>query len=270
MLKIDELKSQVEFFFQQEKADKVALNVVEEVITGLDKGEILVVERLTDGGFKINEWVKCAILLYFRLKSIEKFDFGPFYDKIPLKTFEECLNRVVPYSSCRRGAYIAPRVIVMAPSFVNIGAYIDYDVLIDSLVLVGSCARIGKGVHIGAGTVIGGVLEPPNSMPVIIDDGAFIGGNCGIYEGVRVEKNAVVGAGCIITSRTPIVDIASGIEYFGVIPENAVVVPGGRIKETTKGKFILQTPIIIKKRDPSISAKLVLEDSLREFVLAEV
>ncbi len=243
-----------------------ALETVEEVIKGLNIGSLRVVNS-NNGQYTVNEWVKTAILLYFRLKGIEKMDPGNFFDKIPLKTFESGLNRIVPYSSARYGAYIAPRVIVMAPSFVNIGAYVDSDVLIDSLVLVGSCAQIGARVHIGAGTVIGGVLEPANAKPVIIEDDAFIGGNCGIYEGVQVDKGAVIGAGTIITSKTPIIDINSGQEYFGHVPANAVVVPGGRIKEVKNNKFVLQSPLIIKMRDPQISAKLALEDSLREFVM---
>jgi 2,3,4,5-tetrahydropyridine-2-carboxylate N-succinyltransferase len=166
----------------------------------------------------------------------------------------------------RRGAFIGAKVVIMAPSFINIGAYVDDGTMVDSLVLVGSCARVGKNVHIGAGTIIGGVLEPPNSNPVIIEDNAFIGGSCGIYEGCLVEANAVIGAGTIITARTPIVDIETGEEFYGRVPQNAVVVPGGRPKKGNNGKeYILQTPLIIKRRDPAVSAKLAMEDSLRIF-----
>ncbi len=266
MQNMHNLPGQITALFKQETIPSDALSIVEKVIAGLDDGSIRVVEK-KDQIYEVNEWVKQAILLYFKLKGIEKLDSGSFYDKIPLKTFANSVNRIVPYSSCRYGSYIAPKVIVMAPSFVNIGAYVDSDVLIDSLVLVGSCAQIGKSVHIGAGTVIGGVLEPPNSKPVIIEDNAFIGGNCGIYEGVQIDQHAVIGAGCIITSKTPIVDINTGKEYFGHVPQNSVVVPGGRIKEVNGHKFILQSPIIIKMRDPQISAKLVLEESLREFIM---
>jgi len=142
---------------------------------------------------------------------------------------------------------------------------VDEGSMVDSLVLVGSCAQIGRNVHLGAGTIVGGVLEPPNSAPVIIEDGAFIGGSCGIYEGCLIESNAVVGAGTIITGRTPIIDINSGEEYFGRVPENAVVVPGGRPRKVSNREFVLQTPLIIKRRDPSVSAKLSMEDSLRVF-----
>jgi 2,3,4,5-tetrahydropyridine-2-carboxylate N-succinyltransferase len=155
----------------------------------------------------------------------------------------------------------------MAPSFVNIGAYVDEGTLVDSLVLVGSCARVGRDVHLGAGTVIGGVLEPANSRPVIIEDGAFVGGNCGIFEGCLVEANAVIGAGTIITAGTPVIDINTGEEFLGRIPENSVVVPGGRQRKGAGSdqEFILQTPLIIKRRDPALSAKVALEDSLRCF-----
>src|SRR3990167_6099746 len=196
-----------------------ALGLVEQVINGLNDGSIAVVERLPDATWHVNVWVKKAILLYFRLRPVEQMEEGPFFDKVPLKTLSPATNRIVPFSSIRKGAFIAARVVVMAPSFVNIGAYIGEGSMIDSLVLVGSCARVGKNVHIGAGTVIGGVLEPPNSRPVIIEDNAFIGGNCGIYEGCLVEANAVVAAGTIITGGTPIIDVSTGEEFFGRVPE---------------------------------------------------
>lgn len=249
-----------------------ALPLVEKVIEALDKGEVTVVspspnQEKAEGKdrWSVNSWVKKAILLYFRLRPIEKMAEGNFVDKVPLKEIAATMNRVVPFSSIRKGSYLAPKVVVMAPSFINIGAYVDEGAMVDSIVLVGSCARIGKGVHLGAGTIIGGVLEPPNSSPVIVEDGAFIGGSCGLYEGVIVEKNAVVAAGTIITAGTPIIDINSGREYYGRVPENAVVVPGGRAKRIGAGEFFLQTPIIIKMRDPKVDAKLVLEESLRVF-----
>ncbi len=241
------------------------LSLVEEVISKLDDGSITVVEKV-GGQWQVNAWVKRAILLYFRLRPIEQMENGPFFDKIPLKVVSPETTRLVPFSSVRKGSYIAPRVIVMAPSFVNIGAYVDEGSLVDSLVLVGSCARIGKNVHLGAGTIIGGVLEPPNSRPVIIEDGAFIGGSCGIYEGCLVEANAVIGAGTIITAGTPIIDVESGEQFVGRVPENAVVVPGARARSGANGKdYFLQTPLIIKRRDPSVSAKVAMEDSLRSF-----
>ncbi|MCC6978586.1 MAG: 2,3,4,5-tetrahydropyridine-2,6-dicarboxylate N-succinyltransferase [Candidatus Melainabacteria bacterium] len=258
------LEQQIEELFEAKTLPADAIKVVEEVIEALDSGKIRTAEKIGNE-WKANSWVKKAILLYFRLRPVEKMEEGPFCDKVPLKVLPPPHNRIVPYSSVRKGSYIAPKVVIMAPSFVNIGAYVDEGSMIDSLVLVGSCAQVGKNVHIGAGTVIGGVLEPPNSTPVIIEDGAFVGGSCGIYEGCIVEKNAVIGAGTIITARTPIIDISSGEEHFGRVPENAVVVPGGRQKKVGDHELILQTPLIIKRRDPQVSAKLAMEDSLRVF-----
>lgn len=258
------LEQRIEELFEAKETPADAIKIVEQVIEALDQGKIRTAEKVGNE-WKANSWVKKAILLYFRLRPVEKMEEGPFADKVPLKVLQAPQNRIVPYSSVRKGSYIAPKVVIMAPSFVNIGAYVDEGSMIDSLVLVGSCAQVGKNVHIGAGTVIGGVLEPPNSTPVIIEDGAFVGGSCGLYEGCIVEKNAVIGAGTIITARTPIIDIQSGEEHFGRVPENAVVVPGGRQKKVGDHEFILQTPLIIKRRDPQVSAKLAMEDSLRVF-----
>lgn len=265
-----DLPQLIEEIYESGKTGPESLKTVESVIERLDAGTITVVEKSSGMNGKphwqVNAWVKKAILLYFRLRKVEKMPEGEFFDKVPLKSFSsQMMNRLVPFSSVRKGSYVAPRVVIMAPSFVNIGAYIDEDSMIDSLVLVGSCARVGTKVHIGAGTIIGGVLEPPNSSPVIIEDGAFIGGSCGIYEGCLVEANAVIGAGTIITARTPIIDVNSGEEYYGRVPENAVVIPGGRTKTIGSTQFVLQTPLIIKRRDPSVDAKLALEDSLRFF-----
>lgn len=258
----DTIADQIEGWFNDTKLPDHALKTIEEVIAALDEGRLTVVDKI-DGQWQVNAWVKKAILLYFRLKPIEKMEDGKFQDKIPLKHNWADNNRIVPYSSARRGSYIAPGVIIMAPSFINIGGYIDSGSMVDSLVLVGSCARIGKNVHLGAGTIIGGVLEPPGGLPVIIEDNAFIGGSCGIYEGCLVEENAVIAAGTIITAGTPIIDLESGKEYYGRVPKNSVVVPGGRKKIVGSTEIVLQTPVIIKRRDPSVSAKVALEDSLR-------
>ncbi|HEY9772634.1 MAG TPA: 2,3,4,5-tetrahydropyridine-2,6-dicarboxylate N-succinyltransferase [Planktothrix sp.] len=263
--KTAELSQRIEELFESGKTDGDSLKVVESVIQGLDDGSITVVENTGNHQWQVNAWVKKAILLYFRLRPIEKMDEGHFFDKVPLKQFAPGMNRIVPYSSVRKGSYVAPKVVIMAPSFINIGAYVAEGAMVDSLVLVGSCARIGTNVHLGAGTVIGGVLEPPNSAPVIIEDGAFIGGGCGIYEGCIVESNAVIGAGTNITASTPIIDTQTGEEFFGRVPENAVVIPGGRPKKIGGHDYIVQTPLIIKRRDPSVSAKLALEESLRTF-----
>jgi 2,3,4,5-tetrahydropyridine-2-carboxylate N-succinyltransferase len=268
-METEDLPQRIEALFESGETGAEALKVVESVIERLDAGTITVVEKIAGSngkpGWKVNAWVKKAILLYFRMHPVEKMDEGEFYDKIPLKSLSGAMNRIVPYSSVRRGSYVAAKVVIMAPSFVNIGAYIDEGSMVDSLVLVGSCARIGKNVHLGAGTIIGGVLEPANSAPVIVEDGAFIGGNCGIFEACLIEANAVIAAGTVITGRTPIIDVQSGEEHYGRVPENAVVVPGGRIKSVGGHDFVLQTPLIIKRRDPSVDAKLALEDSLRVF-----
>lgn len=258
----DTIASQIETWFAESKLPDNALATIEEVITGLDTGRIQVVEKV-DGKWQVNAWVKKAILIYFRLRPIEKIEDGKFMDKIPLKHNWADTNRIVPYSSVRHGSYVAPGVIIMAPSFINIGGYVDSGSMVDSLVLVGSCARIGKNVHLGAGTIIGGVLEPPNGQPVIIEDNAFIGGSCGIYEGCLVEENTIIAAGTIITAGTPIIDVETGEEFYGRVPKNAVVVPGGRKKTVGKTEIVLQTPMIIKRRDPSVSAKVALEESLR-------
>jgi 2,3,4,5-tetrahydropyridine-2-carboxylate N-succinyltransferase len=264
-----DLPQRIEELFTAGATGAEALKAVESAIERLDAGTITVVEKVAGSNGKpkwqVNAWVKKAILLYFRLRGIEKMDEGQFYDKIPLKTIAPGMNRIVPYSSVRRGAYVGAKVVIMAPSFINIGAYVDEGSMVDSLVLVGSCARVGTNVHLGAGTIIGGVLEPPNSSPVIIEDGAFIGGSCGIFEGCLIEANAVIGAGTIITGRTPIIDVNTGEEYYGRVPENAVVVPGGRPKKIGSKEYVLQTPLIIKRRDPSVDAKLAFEDSLRIF-----
>lgn len=259
-----DLSHRIDEAFESKSPPVETTMLIDMVIQGLDSGTIKVVEK-TASGWETNAWVKKAILLYFRLSPVEKMDEGNFFDKVPLKTLSAAHNRIVPYSTVRRGAFIGAKVVIMAPSFINIGAYVDDGAMVDSLVLVGSCARVGKNVHLGAGTIIGGVLEPPNSNPVIIEDDAFIGGSCGIYEGCLVEAGAVVGAGTIITARTPIVDIETGEEFYGRVPQNAVVVPGGRPKKANGKEYILQTPLIIKRRDPAVSAKLALEDSLRIF-----
>jgi 2,3,4,5-tetrahydropyridine-2-carboxylate N-succinyltransferase len=262
-----QLKEKIESIFSEQSPPPNALDTVKEVIAKLDDGSITVVDQVSDGQWTVNSWVKKAILLYFRLMPVEKMDVGPFVDKVPIKIFSASTNRIVPYSSARHGSYVAAKVVIMAPSFINIGAYVDESSMVDSLVLVGSCARVGKNVHLGAGTIIGGVLEPPNSHPVIIEDNAFVGGNCGIYEGCLIEKNAVIAAGTIITAGTPIIDINSGQEYYGHVPANAVVIPGGRVRKTSKAghELIFQTPLIVKYKDEGISAKLALEESLRSF-----
>ena len=249
----------------------------QDVIKALEKGEIRVAEK-TPGGWKVNAWIKEAILEGFRigkLTDMSKEEYS-FFDKdtLPLKKFSlEDKVRIVPGgSSVRCGAYLAPSVIMMPPSYVNIGAYVDEGTMIDSHALVGSCAQVGKRVHISAASQIGGVLEPAGALPVIIEDDAFIGGNCGIYEGTVVGESAVLGSGVILTKGTPVYDAVKG-EFLPksetgqtVIPSGAVVVSGSR--PVTKGPAAeagiqIYTPVIVKYRDGKTAASVELESLLR-------
>ena len=248
-----------------------------QVIAALEKGELRVAEK-TSEGWKVNAWVKEAILEGFRigkLTDMSKEEYS-FFDKdtLPLRKFSlEDRVRIVPGgSSVRCGAYLAPSVIMMPPSYVNIGAYVDSGTMIDSHALVGSCAQVGKNVHISAGTQIGGVLEPAGALPVIIEDDAFIGGNCGIYEGTIVGEAAVVGSGVVITRGTTIFDAVSG-EYVPktasgqtVVPPGAVVVSGSRPLSKGPGQeagIHVYTPVVVKYRDGKTDASVELESLLR-------
>ena len=216
----------------------------------LERGDIRIVEKNDNGEYDVNIWIKKAILLFFKnapLKSWE--DNGiQYYDKFDYRGSDKSF-RFLPGAIMRKGAFIGKGTVIMPPSFVNVGAYVDDNCMIDSLALVGSCAQIGKNCHISAGTIIGGVLEPAAAKPVIIEDNVFIGGNCGIYEGVIIRKGAILGTGTIINASTPIYDIQSGKVYYSEVPENSVVVPGGRKKIAGKNEFYLQAPIIVKTRD---------------------
>jgi 2,3,4,5-tetrahydropyridine-2-carboxylate N-succinyltransferase len=250
--------------FQQVKAD-------------LENGKIRVAEKV-NGEWKVNSWIKEVILSGFRLGKLTDMTSGsfPFFDKdtVPVRSFSaENGVRIVPGGSAiRTGAYLAPSVIVMPPSYVNIGAYVDSDTMIDSHALVGSCAQVGKHVHLSAASQLGGVLEPVGALPVIIEDNVFIGGNCGIYEGTIVKENAVIGTGVIINASTALFDATTG-EYIRanengqiIVPEGAVVVAGSRPITNGPGAekgVHLYTPVIVKYRDAKTSASVVLEDLLR-------
>ena len=249
----------------------------EEVVKALEEGSVRVAEK-TPEGWKVNSWVKEAILEGFRkgkLVDMSKEEYS-FFDKdtLPLKKFSlEDRVRIVPGgSSVRCGAYLAPSVIMMPPSYVNIGAYVDEGTMVDSHALVGSCAQVGKNVHISAASQIGGVLEPAGALPVIIEDNAFIGGNCGIYEGTIVGESAVIGSGVIITKGTSLYDATKG-EFLPksesgqtVVPSGAVVVAGSRPVTKGPGKdagIHLYTPVIVKYRDGRTDASVELESLLR-------
>ncbi len=252
---------------------------VSEFIGLLNKGEIRAAEPDSAGGWKTNTWVKEGILLIFRFSEMEDMSINDqfrFFDKkyIPLKPLElEDKIRLVPGGSgIRSGAYVSPGVICMPPMYINIGAYVDEGSMIDSHALVGTCAQVGKRVHLSAASQLGGVLEPPNARPVIIEDDVMIGGNCGIYEGVLLRKRAVLGSGVILTSSSRVFDLVNEKVIKAEngnqleIPENAVVVPGSRRVQTDFGKengLSIATPVIVKYRDAKTNAKTALEDILR-------
>ena len=236
------------------------------IIDLLDKGELRVAEPVNDG-WQVNEWVKKAVVMYFPIQTMETIEVGPFefHDKIPLKTgYAEKGIRVVPHAVARHGAYISKGTILM-PSYVNIGAYVDEGTMVDTWATVGSCAQIGKNVHLSGGVGIGGVLEPLQAAPVIIEDNAFIGSRCIVVEGVRVETEAVLGAGVVLTMSTKIIDVTgdTAVEYKGIVPARSVVIPGSYVKEFPSGNYNVPCALIIGKRKESTNKKTSLNDALR-------
>ena len=238
----------------------------------LENGKIRVVDRLLDGTWKVNAWVKQAILSGFRAGGIAEWSWPAegFYDRpaFPPRHFARSDGvRIVPGGSAvRRGAYIAQGVVIMPPSYINTGAFVDQDTMVDSHVLVGSCAQIGKKVHLSAGAQIGGVLEPPQANPVIIEDEVFVGGMCGIFEGILVKKRAVLAPGVIITKGTRIFDLVRGMDFYSEVPENAVVVPGTRPARGSYAEGLgisLAAPCIVKYRDEKTDSAVILESALR-------
>ncbi|MDP5105601.1 2,3,4,5-tetrahydropyridine-2,6-dicarboxylate N-succinyltransferase [uncultured Polaribacter sp.] len=247
------------------------IDTIRKVVDLLDKGELRVAEPI-EGGWQVNEWVKKAVVLYFPIQKMETLEAGIFeyHDKIPLKrNFAERGIRVVPNAVARHGAYIAPGTILM-PSYVNIGAYVDEGTMVDTWATVGSCAQIGKNVHLSGGVGIGGVLEPLQAAPVIIEDGAFIGSRCIVVEGVRVEKEAVLGANVVLTMSTKIIDVTGDtpIEMKGVVPARSVVIPGSYTKKFAAGEYNVPCALIIGKRKESTNKKTSLNDALREYDVA--
>jgi 2,3,4,5-tetrahydropyridine-2-carboxylate N-succinyltransferase len=236
------------------------------VIRQLDEGTLRVAEP-NEAGWKVNEWVKKAVVLYFPIQKMETLEAGPleFHDKIPLKTgYQEKGIRVVPHAVSRHGSYISKGVILM-PSFVNIGAYVDEGTMVDTWATVGSCAQIGKNVHLSGGVGIGGVLEPLQAAPVIIEDNAFIGSRCIVVEGVRVEKEAVLGANVVLTASTKIIDVTGETpkEYKGFVPSRSVVIPGSYTKSFPAGAYQVPCALIIGKRKESTDKKTSLNEALR-------
>ncbi len=247
------------------------ISAIREVIDLLNAGNLRVAEPVSDG-WQVNEWVKKAVVMYFPIQKMETFEVGIFeyHDKIPLKkNYAEKGIRVVPNAVARHGAYISKGVILM-PSYVNIGAYIDEGTMIDTWATVGSCAQIGKNVHLSGGVGIGGVLEPLQAAPVVIEDGAFIGSRCIVVEGVRVETEAVLGANVCLTASTKIIDVTGEkpIEMKGIVPARSVVIPGSYTKQFAAGSFQVPCALIIGKRKPSTDLKTSLNDALREYDVA--
>lgn len=251
--------------------DTKTIKSIRQVINLLDSGKLRVAEPISNG-WQVNEWVKKAVVLYFPIQKMETMEAGPleFHDKIPLKRgYAEKGIRVVPHAVARHGAYISPGTILM-PSYVNIGAYVDEGTMVDTWATVGSCAQIGKHVHLSGGVGIGGVLEPLQAAPVIIEDGAFIGSRCIIVEGVRVEKEAVLGANVVLTMSTKIIDVTGDepIESKGLVPARSVVIPGSYTKRFPAGEYNVPCALIIGKRKESTNKKTSLNDALREYDVA--
>jgi 2,3,4,5-tetrahydropyridine-2-carboxylate N-succinyltransferase len=268
---MNELQSIIEFAWENREAlqENEAKNAIREVIEGLDKGTVRVAEPLADGTWQVNEWVKKAVVMYFPIQQMKTIEAGPleFHDKMELKRNYAALGvRVVPHAVARYGAFLAPGVILM-PSYVNIGAYVDSGTMVDTWATVGSCAQIGKNVHLSGGVGIGGVLEPLQAAPVIIEDGAFIGSRVIVVEGVRVGKEAVLGANVVLTKTTRIIDVSGNepVSFSGEIPERSVVIPGVYNKTFPAGEFGVPCALIIGKRKESTDLKTSLNDALREY-----
>jgi 2,3,4,5-tetrahydropyridine-2,6-dicarboxylate N-succinyltransferase len=252
--------------------EKTTLNAINEIIECLDKGTLRVAQPNSDGTWQVNDWVKKAVILYFPTRKMNTIEVGPFefHDKMALKqNYAQLGVRVVPHAVARYGAFLASGVIMM-PSYVNIGAYVDSGTMVDTWATVGSCAQIGKNVHLSGGVGIGGVLEPIQAAPVIIEDDCFIGSRCIVVEGVRVGKQAVLGANVVLTQSTKIIDVSGEqpIEMKGCVPERSVVIPGSYTKKFSAGEFQVPCALIIGKRKESTDLKTSLNNALREHDVA--
>ena len=251
--------------------EKQYAEAVRAVIEETDKGRLRVASP-TEEGWVVNEWVKQAILMYFSIQPMQTWSIDPFefHDKMLLKTnYRELGVRAVPHAVARYGAYLGKNVVLM-PSYANIGAYVDEGTMVDTWATVGSCAQIGKNVHLSGGVGIGGVLEPLQASPVIIEEGSFIGSRCIVVEGVRVEKEAVLGANVVLTRSTKIIDVSGDqpVEYKGRVPARSVVIPGSYNKTFPAGEFAVSCALIIGQRKPSTDLKTSLNDALRDFNVA--
>ncbi|MFM1756262.1 MAG: hypothetical protein RL621_1210 [Bacteroidota bacterium] len=268
-----ELKTTIEAAWQDRGLlkDTKYSEAVRSVIEEVDKGRLRVAEPKGDQ-WVVNEWVKQAILMYFGIQQMQTWEIAPFefHDKMLLKSGYAALGvRAVPHAIARYGAYLAKNVVLM-PSYVNIGAYVDEGTMVDTWATVGSCAQIGKGVHLSGGVGIGGVLEPLQASPVIVEDGCFIGSRCIVVEGVHLEKEVVLGANVVLTQSTKIIDVSgpTPIEYKGSVPARSVVIPGSYTKTFPAGDFQVSCALIIGQRKPSTDLKTSLNDALRDFNVA--
>jgi 2,3,4,5-tetrahydropyridine-2-carboxylate N-succinyltransferase len=251
--------------------EKQYAEAVRAVIEEVDKGRLRVASP-TETGWMVNEWVKQAILMYFSIQPMQTWSVAPFefYDKMLLKSnYRELGVRAVPHAVARYGAFINKNVVLM-PSYVNIGAYVDEGTMVDTWATVGSCAQIGKNVHLSGGVGIGGVLEPVQASPVIIEDGCFVGSRCIVVEGVHVEKEAVLGANVVLTKSTKIIDVSGTepVEHKGRVPARSVVIPGSYVKKFPAGEYSVSCALIIGQRKPSTDLKTSLNDALRDFNVA--
>jgi len=250
---------------------KEVQNAIHEVVDQLDRGQLRVAEK-NGNSWEVNDWIKKAVILYFPIRQMETIEVPPFefHDKIPLKSgYKEKGIRVVPHAVARYGSYISKGVIMM-PSYINIGAFVDEGTMVDTWATVGSCAQIGKHVHLSGGVGIGGVLEPVQAAPVIIEDNCFIGSRCIVVEGVRVESEAVLGANVVLTKSTRIIDVSGEEprENLGVVPARSVVIPGSFTKSFKAGNYQVPCALIIGQRKPSTDLKTSLNDALREYNVA--
>jgi 2,3,4,5-tetrahydropyridine-2-carboxylate N-succinyltransferase len=246
-------------------------NAIREVIEEVDKGRLRVAEP-KGNDWVVNEWVKQAILMYFGIQQMQTWELAPFefHDKMLLKSgYAQLGVRAVPHAVARYGAYLAKNVVLM-PSYVNIGAFVDEGTMVDTWATVGSCAQIGKNVHLSGGVGIGGVLEPLQASPVIVEDGCFIGSRCIVVEGVHLEKEVVLGANVVLTKSTKIIDVSGDtpIEYKGRVPARSVVIPGSYKKSFPAGEYQVSCALIIGQRKPSTDLKTSLNDALRDFNVA--
>lgn len=274
-MNIEKIKSQIEEIWENRSKieEKDSKELILSVIQALDKGEIRVATRISQGQWTVNEWIKKAILLYFPIAQNKVIQAGDllFYDKIPTKqNYEEIGVRAVPTAIARYGSYVERGAILM-PSYVNIGAYVGTGSMVDTWATVGSCAQIGNHVHLAGGVGIGGVLEPPQASPNIIEDNCFIGSRCIIVEGTIIEEEAVLGANVVITASTHIIDVSGSqtIHYQGRVPARSVVIPGSYSKKYPAGEYQVPCALIIGKRKESTDKKVSLNSALREYGIGQ-